>query len=736
MATLLDVKAALKKFWGYDSFLPLQERAIESVLCGRDSIVVLPTGGGKSICFQAPAVTLPGMAIVVSPLISLMKDQIDALTECGISAARIDSSQSAHEQDAVIEKVVNRKLKLLYVAPERFAADGFVRFVRQVDLSLIAIDEAHCVSMWGHDFRPEYRRLGRLKKVFPGVAVHAYTATATEQVRRDIALQLHLEDPEVLIGSFDRPNLVYRVQRRSNTMQQVCNVLDRHHGESVIIYCIRRVDVDSLCAKLIRKGYRAVPYHAGMSADDRKAAQDTFIAEEVEIIVATVAFGMGIDKSNVRAVIHTGMPKSLEHYQQESGRGGRDGLEAECSLFWSGGDYGIWKSILANSESDQAREISLTKLNVMYDYCTGLVCRHRALVNYFGQALDCTNCGACDVCLGEIGSMDGALEIAQKILSCVVRLHERFGADYTAAVLSGSRDHRILERKHDSLSTYGLLSDLPKSTTRDWIEQLVGQGYIEKTGDFNVLHVTERGWRVLHGEEVPTLLKPAEKHVRASKMAADSWEGVDRGLFETLRTLRRDLATSKNVPAYVVFGDAALRDMACHRPSTRGAFLQTRGVGSAKAEQYGPLFLDAIKEYSREHSLALDVSFPQGARNVRKEQRSTLNMARQIAFGLFAQGLSIEEIARSVDRVPSTVVKYLVAYINQERIEDSSPWVEEQTFDRIAEAVAQIGTDQLGPIYRAIGGEVGYDLIRISIAVLQNRKPGTTKTELGTGNNE
>ncbi len=721
MTSLRDVRDALKKYWGYDSFLPLQERAIESVLCGRDSIVVLPTGGGKSICFQAPAVVLPGLAIVVSPLISLMKDQIDALTECGISAARIDSSQSAHEQDAVIEKVVNRKLKLLYVAPERFATDGFVRFLRQVDVSLIAIDEAHCVSMWGHDFRPEYRRLGRLKEAFPGIAIHAYTATATEHVRRDIVLQLHLEDPEVLIGSFDRPNLVYRVNRRIDTVEQVCAVLGRHHGESVVIYCIRRVDVDDLCVRLTERGYRVAPYHAGMIAEARKKSQDAFIAEEVDIIVATVAFGMGIDKSNVRAVIHTGMPKSLEHYQQESGRGGRDGLEAECSLFWSGGDYGIWKSILGKTESEEAREISLSKLNAMYSYCTGFTCRHRALVNYFGQGLSEKKCGACDVCLGEVDSMENPMEIAQKILSCVVRLHQHFGADYTASVLRGSRDQRILEREHDALSTHGLLADVPKNTTRGWIEQLVGQGALEKTGEYNVLHVTEAGWRVLRGEETPQLSKIADRPVGASRVAVDSWEGVDRGLFETLRTLRRDLATNRNVPAYVVFGDASLRDMARRRPSTLGAFLQTRGVGSAKAEQYGTLFLGAIEEYSREHSLAMDVPLPQGARGVRKERRSTLNMARQIAFGLFAQGVSIEEIARSLDRVPSTVVKYLVAYINQERIEDPSPWVGEQTFHRVAEAVTQIGTDQLGPIHRALGGEVDYDLIRISIALLQNR---------------
>jgi len=719
VTTLLDVKAALKQYWGYDEFLPLQERAIESVLSGRDSIVVLPTGGGKSICFQAPAVSLPGMAIVVSPLISLMKDQIDSLTECGVPAARIDSSQSARERDGVIERVIRRELKLLYIAPERFAADGFINFLRRVDISLIAIDEAHCVSMWGHDFRPEYRRLGRLKEVLPGVSVHAYTATATEHVRRDMALQLHLVDPEVLIGSFDRPNLVYRVKRRSNTMQEVCSVLDRHRNESVIIYCIRRADVDDLCAKLIRKGYRAVPYHAGMNADDRKAAQDAFISEEVEIIVATVAFGMGIDKSNVRAVIHTGMPKSLEHYQQESGRAGRDGLEAECSLFWSGGDYGIWKSILANTESQQAAGIALTKLNAMYDYCTGLACRHRALVNYFGQDLKGTNCGACDVCLGEIGSMDGALEIAQKILSCVVRLHERFGADYTAAVLSGSRDKRILERKHDSLSTYGLLSELPKNTTRDWIEQLVGQGYLEKTGEFNVLHVTEGGWHVLHGEEVPTLLKPADKHVRASRVAVDSWEGVDHGLFEALRGLRRELALKRNVPAYVVFSDAALRGMARLRPSTPDALLRVSGVGSAKAEQYGDLFLGAIGKHCREHSLSMDVSLPQRA-SARKARRSTLNMARQTAYGLFARGVSVEEVASAVERAPSTIIEYLVSYIVKEGLTDASPWVDERTSARIIAAAASLETDLVGPIYRALGGEVTYDSIKITLAVLKN----------------
>jgi len=312
---------------------------MECISRGTDSIVVLPTGGGKSLCFQAPAVTMPGLAVVVSPLISLMKDQVDALTECGVSARRIDSSMSVNERDSAIARINEQSLKLLYLSPERLLSDGFVDFLKKTELSFIAIDEAHCVSMWGHDFRPEYRQLGSLRQIFPDVTIAAYTATATEQVRNDIAQQLQLKNPQMLIGSFDRPNLVYKVRPRKTILKQVCEVLDRHKGESGIIYCIRRKDVDSMCAQLTAKGYSVVPYHAGMTDVDRKKNQEQFINENVDTIVATIAFGMGIDKSNVRYVIHTGMPKSLEHYQQENGRAGRDGLEAECCLFYSGGDY-------------------------------------------------------------------------------------------------------------------------------------------------------------------------------------------------------------------------------------------------------------------------------------------------------------------------------------------------------------------------------------------------------------
>ncbi len=607
-----QIQQLMRNYWGYSSFLPLQKEAIECILTGRDSLVVLPTGGGKSLCFQAPALKTPGMAIVISPLISLMKDQVDALRECGIPAARLDSSQKVRERKAVFARLYEGDIKILYLSPEKLLSDSMVDFVHSMDVSFIAIDEAHCISMWGHDFRPEYRKLGTLKDIFPNITLHTYTATATPQVRNDIITQLRLSHPKILVGSFDRPNLIYSVQPRRTLLDQVTRVIGRHEGESGIIYCIRRADVEQLCAQLVARGHPALPYHAGMSDTDRKDNQEQFIRENTDIIVATIAFGMGIDKPNVRYVIHTGMPKSLEHYQQESGRAGRDGLEAECLLLYSGGDYGIWKSIFKD-QYPGFKMVSMRKLGQMYRYCTGVKCRHRTILRYFGQDLENENCGACDVCLGEVEYMDDALVPAQKILSCVVRLGERFGADYTSLVLIGSGEKRIKLNGHDRLSTYGLLSDYSRGNVREWIEQLVTQQYIRKAGEYHTLAVTQKGWRVLKGEETPRLIKYPRKREKKkrepSKIAQTvdkSWDGVDKGLFEELRRIRTVIANQKGVPAYVVFPDAALRDMARRKPSTIKKFHSVKGVGEKKCKKYGPTFLTVIKDYCETHDAPVD----------------------------------------------------------------------------------------------------------------------------------
>ena len=605
-----DIRQAIQSLWGYDSFRPLQQEAIESVLAGRDSVVVLPTGGGKSLCFQAPACCLDGLTVVVSPLISLMKDQVDALRTNGIAAAFFNSSLTTSERNDVIESIRSDALKLLYLAPESLLTENVLSLLSSVPLSMFAIDEAHCISSWGHDFRPEYRGLRTLKQRFPEVAVHAYTATATQRVRQDIAEQLALEQPEILVGSFDRPNLNYRVQRKSGAMQQMLEVVERHPGESGIVYCISRKEVEKTAAKLKDLGHSAAPYHAGLSDKDRVRHQDAFLEERIDIIVATVAFGMGIDKSNVRYVIHIGMPKSLEAYQQESGRAGRDGLEAECCMFYGGGDFSVWKRLLSND--DELNPPALDALQRISNFCNSTACRHKSLVEHFGQAYERENCGACDYCLDELDQVDDPLIVAQKILSCIIRLDQMYGADYTAQVLIGSTDGRILEKRHDRLSTYGLLEQHTKRTVRDWIEQLISQQCAEKVGEYNQLHVTELGWQVLRGDHTPTLLKPATKATSKKTKSTraedpDAWEGVDRELFDSLRNLRREIATEQGVPAYIVFGDATLRDLARMRPSNEAGFLEANGVGHKKCQDYGQRFLEHITAYCTQHGIDSDI---------------------------------------------------------------------------------------------------------------------------------
>ncbi len=533
----------LKTFWGFDNYLPLQREAMQCVLEDRDSLVVLPTGGGKSLCFQAPALCRDGLAVVVSPLFALMKDQVDALTACGIPAAAVNSMLSMNEKRRIAQQVEAEHLRLLYMSPERLVVPRTIEFLQNQQVSFFAIDEAHCISAWGHDFRPEYRDLRLLRDRFPESAIHAYTATATETVRRDIAEQLGLRDATVLVGDFRRSNLQYHVARRERGLVQICRVIDRFRGQSGIVYCITRAEVEKTCALLRESGYSALPYHAGMADADRIRNQEAFLTEQTDTIVATIAFGMGIDKSNVRYVIHAGMPKSLENYQQESGRAGRDGVEAECWLLYSGRDLMTWKRMIERMPGE-AHESAAAALDKIDKYATSVQCRHASLLEHFGQEWSYGSCNSCDVCLGKLEVMDDALVIGQKILSCVLRVGERFGAEYVSLVLTGSREQRIVAAGHDQLSTWNILDEFRRQDVRQWIEQLVSQEFLCKEGEYQIVRVTDKGRQLLARQLTPTLLRPAkDSRELASAAILDSWEGVDRELFDTLRTLRRNEAT-------------------------------------------------------------------------------------------------------------------------------------------------------------------------------------------------
>ncbi|HYL80854.1 MAG TPA: DNA helicase RecQ [Candidatus Acidoferrum sp.] len=597
-----DIAQVVKRVWGYDALLPLQAEAIASVLAGRDSILILPTGGGKSLCYQAPAAAMGRLAVVVSPLISLMKDQVDGLTAAGVPAVFLNSSLTTDERRAVEAGVARGRYHLLYVAPERLVLPTCLGLLKRAGVAFFAVDEAHCISQWGHDFRPEYRQLSVLRQAFPEVAIHAFTATATPRVRTDIASELSLRDPQVMVGSFDRPNLVYRVRQRTDRLAQVLEALERHQGEAGIIYCIRRAEVDQLCEKLRKRGLRAVPYHAGLADSERKRYQDDFITERADVVVATVAFGMGIDRSDVRYVIHAGMPKSIEHYQQEAGRAGRDGLPSECLLLYSGGDFGLWRSILMAEGLPAPGAIA--KLGEMYDFCRGAVCRHRFLVEYFGQSFAAGKCGACDLCLGEVAVEAGSVVLAQQIISCIVQLGERFGADYVADVLRGGETARIARMGHDRLSDYGCLREHRKAAIRGWIGQLEEQGCLAREdGEYPTLGVTEQGRRVLRGEDAVQLVRTLVRRSRlgAGRGAATPEQaGVAAGpddddLFEVLRALRRTMAAERSIAAYLIFSDASLREMARVRPTTEESFLQIKGVGLRKLQELGPRFLACIR---------------------------------------------------------------------------------------------------------------------------------------------
>jgi ATP-dependent DNA helicase RecQ len=733
------LQSALRIHWGYDEFRPLQREAMQSVLSGEDSLVVLPTGGGKSLCYQAPAICSEGVAVVVSPLISLMKDQVDSLTANGVPAACVNSTLSNQEMWTVANDLAAGRLKLLYVAPERLCTDRMLNRLAESRISFFAIDEAHCVSHWGHDFRPHYRQLQQLRERFPDVGIHAFTATATERVREDIIEQLALRQPAVYVGSFDRPNLVYRVQRRSQLIGQIAPILDRFRDRAGIIYCISRKETEQLSAQLNELGYQSRPYHAGLSDEARHTHQEAFIRDEVQIIVATVAFGMGIDKPDVRYVIHTGVPKSIEHYQQETGRAGRDGLEAECWLFFGGKDLQTW-DFLINRQPAEVQAASREMLRSMLDYADGTACRHRLLVQHFGQDLD-ADCGdGCDVCQGDVALMPDALRISQMILSSVHRQGERYGGEYTARVLTGNSDERIERNGHGQLSTFGLLSDRPIKTVQDWIGDLARQGYLQREGEYHILKITADGRRLLQGQAQPVLRAPREKTTttrrRTREKEPDSWEGVDEGLFEALRTLRTEQARERGVPPYIIFGDAALRDMARRRPTSTTGFRDVRGVGEKKCAEFGERYVAVIAAHCATHQLPTDIASPPVSAAAPPPRRDVdaPSVSALKAFPLFERNLSIAAVAAELGRAPSTVQGYLMEYLQSRRITDPSPWSPPEMAARILQAYEELSRpDRLKPLFEFFSGEIDYDTLRVVLVCHRNSRAQSPETERTAG---
>lgn len=708
MKTPLNV---LKEKFGYSTFRFEQEKAINNILAGKDTFVLMPTGGGKSLCYQIPALIFEGLTVVISPLISLMKDQVDGLRLNGIEASCLNSSVGISEQLEIIAKMRSGKLKLLYVAPERFFGkeQQFLELLKSVKISLFAVDEAHCISQWGHDFRPEYLMLGTMRSEFPDVPMMALTATADDITRKDIISQLRLKDPETFLSSFNRPNIHYSVEPKKDSYNTLVKYLRARKDDSGVIYAFSRKAVEELAAKLRLEGFSVRPYHAGLDKKTREENQDLFIKDKVKIVVATIAFGMGIDKSNVRYVIHVDLPKNIEGYYQETGRAGRDGLKSEAILFYSSADLFKLKRFMEGDNAEQT-ELMFKKLNKMAEYCEIKTCRRKFLLEYFNE-FHPEQCGSCDVCNSSYEKVDATL-IAQKALSAVARLEEKFGINYVVDFLRGSKSEKIIYT-HRGLKTYGIGAELSKEQWVNYLRELVNEGYLRQEGEpYPILKLTEKSRPVLQGEKRVSLIQ----HTGQAKDG--DTPTYNAGLFNDLKIVRNNLAEAENVPAYIILSDLSLQELATYLPIKMTDLPLITGFGEVKTERYGLPFIEKIREFCSRHELPSKIDL---IPNKKPPVPSHTTDTKLESLSLFKEGKSVREIAEMRSLAASTVEGHLAHFIMEGDL-NVETMVAPEKIPAIEEAIKLHGDSLLTPLKTVLGEQYTYGEIRAVVYYLKRKK--------------
>ncbi|MDD3305481.1 MAG: DNA helicase RecQ [Acetobacterium sp.] len=724
----MTLKKNLSQYFGYDTFKEGQEKIITAVVKGQDVLGIMPTGGGKSLCYQLPAIQLPGLTLVISPLISLMKDQVDALGEMGIPATFLNSSLDDVSYQKRLEKIRDNQYKLLYIAPERLCAPAFVDLVQQLEVSMVAVDEAHCISQWGHDFRPHYREIPDfISNISPRPVVAAYTATATVKVIQEIKVLLALQDPVESIIGFDRPNLLYQVVKTGDKLGYVKNTISHQFPEqSGIIYCATRKTVESVTEKLKSLGFLAGSYHGGMSPEAREQNQQDFINDRLHIMVATNAFGMGINKPDVRFIIHYNMPQNMEAYYQEAGRGGRDGEPSHCTILYSPADIVKQKQLIQLNQTSPERErLLFENLQYLVDYCHTNDCLRKSILQYFGESADYQRCGNCGNCLDQSEMVDITLD-AQKILSCIYRMKNRFGLNMVISVLRGSKNKKVLEMGFDQLSTYGLMQAQSAESLREIIMTLVAKGYIVVTADeYPVLKLTPAASGILKGSET-VFHKKHLLNIKAAKTKtpdkAKSLIDCDEALFEELRTLRRSIAQEKGLPPYVIFPDATLKEMAAYFPRSQAEFLKINGVGQTRYDHYGEVFIEAITDFAQNNPIAIRPRLEAEAdpletriRQKDREERITKTPSWELSYDLFKQGLTVSDIAKQRELTENTVLSHLIRCDQEGKAIDWSDFVDVEKEVEIINAIGTVGLEALRPIKEALPATCSYADIKIVI---------------------